>query len=148
MNMLLALPWICHMPFSCHNAYATKLNKCTHFNRVIWKKYIEIRCHESPFGITLMHGSQSPCSTPEIFQLAHIITVVADVLVPNRHQAIKRHHTDMTVTILCMNISHSKHIASQSSNKLQATGLILGLHSANERRRHKVTASLIGWAQT
>ena len=26
--------------------------------------------------------------------------------------------------------------------------LILGLHSANERRRYKVTASLIGWAQT
>ena len=26
-------------------------------------------------------------------------------------------------------------------------GLILGLHPANERRRYKVTASLIGWAQ-
>ena len=29
-----------------------------------------------------------------------------------------------------------------------STGLILGLHPANERRRHKVTPSLIGWAQT
>ena len=28
------------------------------------------------------------------------------------------------------------------------TGLILGLRPANERRRYKVTASLIGWAQT
>ena len=28
------------------------------------------------------------------------------------------------------------------------TGLILGLRSANERRRYKVTPSLIGWAQT
>ena len=28
------------------------------------------------------------------------------------------------------------------------TGLILGLHPANERRRYKVTPSLIGWAQT
>ena len=28
------------------------------------------------------------------------------------------------------------------------TGLILGLRLANERRRYKVTASLIGWAQT
>ena len=28
------------------------------------------------------------------------------------------------------------------------TGLILGLHPANERRRYKVTASLIGWIQT
>ena len=27
------------------------------------------------------------------------------------------------------------------------TGLILGLRPANERRRYKVTASLIGWAQ-
>ena len=28
------------------------------------------------------------------------------------------------------------------------SGLILGLHSTNERRRYKVTPSLIGWAQT
>ena len=28
------------------------------------------------------------------------------------------------------------------------TGLILGLCPTNERRRYKVTASLIGWAQT
>ena len=28
------------------------------------------------------------------------------------------------------------------------TGLILGLHLANEIRRYKVTPSLIGWAQT
>ena len=28
------------------------------------------------------------------------------------------------------------------------TGLILGLPPANERRRYKVTLSLIGWAQT
>ena len=27
-------------------------------------------------------------------------------------------------------------------------GLILGLYPANERRRYKVTLSLIGWAQT
>ena len=29
-----------------------------------------------------------------------------------------------------------------------STGLILALHLANERRRYKVTPSLIGWAQT
>ena len=29
----------------------------------------------------------------------------------------------------------------------QYTGLILGLRPANERRRYKVTTSLIGWAQ-
>ena len=28
------------------------------------------------------------------------------------------------------------------------TGMIIGLHPANERRRYKVTPSLIGWAQT
>ena len=28
------------------------------------------------------------------------------------------------------------------------SGLIFGLHPANERRRYKVTPSLIGWAQT
>ena len=30
----------------------------------------------------------------------------------------------------------------------QQLGLILGLRLANERRRYKVTPSLIGWAQT
>ena len=30
----------------------------------------------------------------------------------------------------------------------QSAGLILGLRPANERRRYKVTSSLIGWAQT
>ena len=29
----------------------------------------------------------------------------------------------------------------------QLSGLILGLRSANERRRYKVKPSLIGWAQ-
>ena len=29
-----------------------------------------------------------------------------------------------------------------------AAGVFLGLHPANERRRYKVTPSLIGWAQT
>ena len=28
------------------------------------------------------------------------------------------------------------------------TGLIIGMHPANERHCYKVTASLIGWAQT
>ena len=31
---------------------------------------------------------------------------------------------------------------------LKISGLILGLRPANERRRYKVTPSLIGWAQT
>ena len=29
----------------------------------------------------------------------------------------------------------------------KSAGLILGLHPANERRRYKVTPSLIGWVQ-
>ena len=32
--------------------------------------------------------------------------------------------------------------------QLSDTGLILGLHPANGRRRYKVTPSLIRWAQT
>ena len=28
------------------------------------------------------------------------------------------------------------------------SGLIRGLHPANERRRYKVTPSLVGWAET
>ena len=31
---------------------------------------------------------------------------------------------------------------------LQMSGLIQGLRPANERRRYKVTPSLIGWVQT
>ena len=30
---------------------------------------------------------------------------------------------------------------------MHTTGLILGLHPANERRRYKVKPPLIGWAQ-
>ena len=33
------------------------------------------------------------------------------------------------------------------STDFKISGLILGLHPANERRRYFVTASLIGWAQ-
>ena len=32
--------------------------------------------------------------------------------------------------------------------ELYTTGLIFGLHPANERRRYKVTPPLIGWKQT
>ena len=35
-----------------------------------------------------------------------------------------------------------------NQNIPRASGLILGLRPANERRRYKVTPSLIGWAQT
>ena len=34
-----------------------------------------------------------------------------------------------------------------SQNNSRVTGLILGLHPANERRRYFVTTSLIGWVQ-
>ena len=35
-----------------------------------------------------------------------------------------------------------------NAQKFINAGLILVLHPANERRRHKVTPSLIGWAQS
>ena len=40
------------------------------------------------------------------------------------------------------------HIAYFYVKKFHQAGLILGLRPANERRRYKVTPSLIGWAQT
>ena len=36
---------------------------------------------------------------------------------------------------------------SYDRSKIIFPGMILGLHPANERRRYKVTPSLIGWAQ-
>ena len=47
--------------------------------------------------------------------------------------------------------SHVDRVLSSSRqvySALYVTGLILGLRSANERRRYKVTLSLIGWAQS
>ena len=38
-------------------------------------------------------------------------------------------------------------VARSSGAMLLTTGLILGMRPANERRRHNVTPSLIGWAQ-
>ena len=40
------------------------------------------------------------------------------------------------------------HVLLFHEERFQYTGLILGLHPANERCRYKVTPSLIGWAQT
>ena len=39
-------------------------------------------------------------------------------------------------------------VDSKLSPKDYIAGLILGLHTANERRRYFVMTSLIGWAQT
>ena len=55
----------------------------------------------------------------------------------------------------CVHLNHTwrikKHIAKlyqmNTSMSDASTGLILGLHPVNERRRYFVTTSLIGWAQ-
>ena len=39
-------------------------------------------------------------------------------------------------------------IKTQRVSEMYNSGLILGLHPANESRRYKVTPSLAGWAQT
>ena len=39
-------------------------------------------------------------------------------------------------------------IVAGKAGQYYGSGLILGLRPANERRRYKVTPSLIGWAQT
>ena len=47
---------------------------------------------------------------------------------------------------LCPGVDVLKHTTLQTNTVV--AGLILGLRPANERRRYKVTPSLIGWAQT
>ena len=47
------------------------------------------------------------------------------------------------LTDLIRNLQYNPRLYGQ-----QNTRLILDLHPANERRRYKVTPSLIGWAQT
>ena len=44
-------------------------------------------------------------------------------------------------------LGHNEHRTEHDSYNFANTGLILGLRSANERRRYLVTTSLIGWAQ-
>ena len=42
----------------------------------------------------------TPSGIPDMLWSCYVIMVVADVLVPNRHQAISNHHADSTVTIV------------------------------------------------
>ena len=49
----------------------------------------------------------------------------------------------MKVTTINKSVIHTK-----ARNVVQHSELILGFRPANERRRNKVTLSLIGWAQT
>ena len=49
-------------------------------------------------------------------------------------------------TIFCM--VSLRYLRFMDSGVVFTLGLILGLRPANERRRYKVRASLIGWAQT
>ena len=68
-------------------------------------------------------------------RVAYGVMVVADVLVPNRHQATNIHHTG----------SLERWLRCYMNDIL---GLILGLGPPNDRRRYRVTPSLIGWAET
>ena len=50
---------------------------------------------------------------------------------------------------LCIFIQHSFNESCYwAASEWGNAGLILGLRPANERRRYKVTPSLIGWAQS
>ena len=49
------------------------------------------------------------------------------------------------VFAICSIHTYSVHTCGEIENR---AGLILGLCPANERRRYKVTPSLVGWAQT
>ena len=52
------------------------------------------------------------------------------------------------VVIELMNTKIQKSGFKFNDMKYATSGLILGLHPANERSRYRVTSSLIGWAQT
>ena len=69
-----------------------------------------------------------------------------DWLVQERHNSIAK---ALEVRLFCTNPSISKDNSSQALiyQAYKERGLILGLRPANERRRYKVTPSLIGWAQ-
>ena len=53
---------------------------------------------------------------------------------------------------ICYHINNATHwcicMHNMVNEKLDISWLILGLRPANERRRYKVSPSLIGWAQT
>ena len=54
----------------------------------------------------------------------------------------------MLQPITVATVNGEQHILQEQQITQVNTGLILGLRPANERRRYKVTPSLIGWAQT
>ena len=53
----------------------------------------------------------------------------------------------MCTLYACVSIKQHKAVRGYSISKF-ITWLILGLSSANERRRYELTSSFIGWAQT
>ena len=69
-------------------------------------------------------------------------------------------HSNLEFVYICVEIyvsnetkekNEKKNMPPCSNERLSSygnTGLILGRHTANERRRYKVTPSLIGWPQT
>ena len=75
-----------------------------------------------------------------------IIKVVTLMTVSRQIMTCNYNISNMTQTpkLKTTAIIHSPTVPSFEAN----AGLILGLHPAHERRRYKVTPSLIGWAQT
>ena len=54
----------------------------------------------------------------------------------------------MFLLVLFCSVASIATVAVGCSSTGRLSGLIIGLHPANERRRYKVTPSLTGWAQT
>ena len=71
----------------------------------------------------------------------HCITEMTEDETPVGHAAPFNH-----LRRVCVIIQMKQHLHQKS--RVLVTGLILGLGPASERRRYKVTPSLIGWAQT
>ena len=65
-----------------------------------------------------------------------------------RPQWVKPHWQHHRYPMNCIYIQYFLYIHNIGSVVMLTVGLLLGLHPANERRRHKATSSLIGCVQT
>ena len=82
-----------------------KFIKCTHYSLFLrgfhlwWGNFL-VKCQTGPFCIwSKEHWNRTNWGTPNICQPAFITMAVADILAPNRCQAICNYHPDKSVFI-------------------------------------------------
>ena len=87
--------------------------------------------------LTMKSPLQQSISLPQQFHIYNLAPAVFETT---------HHDGDHNPTVSTISVISSDWHSTAGSHGY--TGLILGLHPANERRCYKVTSSLIGWAQT